>query len=140
MALAFLRALSVIDFVSMALLAAAAVLILRLQKEQRRAFLRDTLGDSSTLMMLGAFGLLFLLLRGKELGAWDEMGVWALETKNLYLLDGFSAPYRNVAVRFGDYSRSDVFFEAYIGRIYRLLLRRDKLRKLGNIRFFKIGL
>ncbi len=110
MALAFFRALSAIDFVSLALLAAAVILILRLQRERRRDFLRDTLGDSSALMMLGAFGLLFLLLRGKEPGAWDEMGVWALETKNLYLLDGFSGPYRNVAVRFGDYSPGLMLF------------------------------
>lgn len=65
------------------------------------------------------FGILILIVyvRKRLVSDWDELGVWALETKMLYFLNGFDRSDRIVALGYSNYNPAQMLFESWVCRL-----------------------
>lgn len=106
--LAFFQRLHYIDIFCMAVLGSFIVCIMT-----RRLRLRKILElwcEDSAVMMLIIYVLVFLLMKNKMACSGDELGVWALETKNIFYVNGFSDKYQSMAVGYADYFPGQMLF------------------------------
>lgn len=104
--LAFLGCLSMVDFLSLGIVAGmAAYAVCSIRKhgsEWPKKVVRE-LASPKSLLLLVAFGTLSFLLKEKAAFWWDDINYWAVDAKALYYNNGFAGKYGNVAPEFGDY-------------------------------------
>lgn len=104
--LSFFRALSVSDYLAIAVLVVTAIYFIKIQSEKRReltSFVRQELLSPGTLTALAMTVIVTVCVSGKLVSWWDDYNFWATDAKSLFYLDGFAHKYTNVAPEFGDY-------------------------------------
>lgn len=104
--LAFFRALFLIDYIAIGLLAITIFFILREPRDKQRttlSFVRQEILRPETLTALGMLAVVTICVSSKVTGWWDDLNFWATDVKSLYYLNGFAGKYANVATEFGDY-------------------------------------
>lgn len=109
--LAMIRKMSWINGLWIAVGLYLAVQFTRSDRQVRSALQQCLDADMLTLLLILAG--IYLLQRNRMATHWDEIGVWALETKTIYMLDGFSEQFCNTAIEFGDYYPGQMLFEAW---------------------------
>ncbi len=87
-----------------------------------KAYDKDFLKDQilfcpSTYSFVFAIFTLFISLLNRMAQNGDELGVWALESKAFFLLDGFDAQDRLVAIGYSKYYPAQMLFESWICRM-----------------------
>lgn len=104
--LAFFGCLSVIDFISLGVIAGIAVYAVYCVYKQGSEWpvkvLKELVSWKSVLL-LAVLGVLTFLLKDKAAFWWDDINYWAVDAKALYYNNGFAGKYGNVAPEFGDY-------------------------------------
>lgn len=106
--LAYLRRMSLIDWIVIACGVRAAVYIAvkarkdggkKLLDELKRQFLDSHLWVATAILVVAC-----VLLRGEKILEWDGYSFWGPDTKGLYYYDGFAPKYANPAPGFGNYT------------------------------------
>lgn len=69
---------------------------------------------NSTFVMLIIYLLLWFINKNRMAWSGDELGVWAIEVKSLFFVNGFADKYKNVALGYGDYHPGQMLFEWWI--------------------------
>ena len=100
--LAFGRLLYAIDFISFAVLAGSAILIMRKKRLLLPALGRILLQPYLIISILLLVGITFFV-REQIFTWWDDINFWSTDAKALYYLNGFPGKYGNVSPEFGDY-------------------------------------
>lgn len=104
--LAFLGKLSLVDWISVGMLAGIIVCFVANRKNNTKEYaklvIQELLSWKSILVLLGMIMITFLV-KDKAAFWWDDINYWATDAKALYYNDGFAGKYGNVAPEFGDY-------------------------------------
>ena len=100
--LAFGRLLYAIDFISFAVLAGSAILIMKKKRPLLPALGRILLQPYLIISILLLVGITFFV-REQIFTWWDDINFWSTDAKALYYLNGFPGKYGNVSPVFGDY-------------------------------------
>lgn len=101
--LAFVHALSAIDFVGIGVLILLAVWLFRSRGTGKGKEILQKLTEPSFVTALVLIAVVACCVLGKVVTWWDDVNFWATDVKSLYFLDGFAGKYGNVAPEFGDY-------------------------------------
>jgi len=105
--LAFLHAMSMIDWLLLAAGAGALIYIAaRTRRKGKHALLselRRQFCDTHLWVCAGILLLMVWLLRGEQILEWDAYNFWGPDVKSLFYRDGFAPKFSNPAPEFGDY-------------------------------------
>ncbi len=110
--LAFFKKLCWIDYIG----GAVFLLILFWIISKREEFIKkkSLFLCNSTFVLFIVYLLLWFI--NKERVAWkgDDLGVWAIEVKSIFFVNGFADKYKNVSLGYGDYHPAQMLFEWWI--------------------------
>ncbi len=104
--LAFVKALSFVDAVGVALILACIIHIIRLSPEVRKTLfgkIIDKLNDPSWWVFVVMMILIYIGVKDKLITWWDDLNFWGTDVKAIFYDNGFAGRYLNVAPEFGDY-------------------------------------
>ena len=114
--LAFIRHLSLIDVLSLVIIAAFLIWFIKINKEKRADFTKICMNNVTQASFITAVILIALVIictSHRVVTWWDDMNFWATDVKSIYYLDGFASKYGNVAPEFGDYPPAGQLFKWY---------------------------
>lgn len=105
-ALAMIRHLSLIDVLSLFIIAVFLIWFIKNNKEKRADFTKICLYNMTqasfiTAVILIAFVVIFTSHR--VVAWWDDINFWVTDVKSIYYLDGFASKYGNTSPEYGDY-------------------------------------
>lgn len=101
--LAGIRRLSWIDYIFLIEICLCIILLVIMNRKIKWERIKNNCFNGSTLAYLIMLILIVILVKYRIACAWDELGVWALETKTLYYIDGFTGIYKHTTIDYGDY-------------------------------------
>lgn len=104
--LAYIRCLSWIDGISVAILVYSFLDLWKKNKEQRKKYfdeIQDILRQPATWIIVASSVIVSLCVQDRIALWWDDVNFWATDVKSIYYIDGFAGKYGNVAPEFGDY-------------------------------------
>lgn len=111
--LAFLRAMIIIDYIWIAEIAVFLILIIR--KKIKVESLKSKITDIEATAVI-IYVIVYFLSRNLIAMDWDEMGIWSLEVKSMYYLNGFAEKYKHSSLLYGTYHPGQMLFEWWICR------------------------
>lgn len=114
--LAMIRHLSLIDIISLVIIAAFLIWFIKSNREKRADFTKRCLNNMTQASFITAVILIALVIictSHRVVTWWDDMNFWAADVKSIYYLDGFASKYGNVSPEFGDYPPAGQLFKWY---------------------------
>ena len=112
--LALFRHLSLIDGISLLIIAAFLYWIISRKREQRIHFGKTCLYNMTQPSFILAACLILVVIActsAKIVTWWDDINFWATDVKSLYYLNGFASKYGNTAPEYGDYPPAAQLFK-----------------------------
>ena len=117
-ALAFFRALCLIDILAGFTLAACAVFFVRTFRRDIGRELLKALFSPSSVVFYCIVLLAFFLMRNIPVACSDDLGCWALEAKSIFFYDGFAPKFRNAAYSYGRYFPGTSLFRWWVCHLF----------------------
>lgn len=117
-ALAFFRALCLIDIVAGFTLVACAVFFVRTFRRDTGRELLKALFSPSSVAFYCIVLLAFFLMRNIPVADSDDLGCWALEAKSIFFYDGFAPKFRNAAYSYGRYFPGTSLFRWWVCHLF----------------------
>ena len=117
-ALAFFRALCLIDILAGFTLAACAVFFVRTFRRDIGRELLKALFSPSSVVFYCIVLLAFFLMRNIPVADSDDLGCWALEAKSIFFYDGFAPKFRNAAYSYGRYFPGTSLFRWWVCHLF----------------------
>lgn len=108
-ALAFFQKLSYIDAICVLLIVFGVICIVW-KKNNIKCAIKGWI-DPSTIMLLVILFLIWLVVQNKLAYGNDELGVWALEVKDMFYVNGFADKYKNLSMGYGNYFPGQMLLE-----------------------------
>lgn len=108
--LAYIRQLNAIDYICIGIIFLGVFYFIKRKEEFREFIVKENI-LGQVLIVGSIYFLVYLIMRIRLASHWDELGVWALEVKSLYFLNGFAEKGKHVAIEFGDYFPAQMLFE-----------------------------
>ena len=118
LALAFFRALYLIDAAAVLTLAACAVFFARSFGKNSGRELLSVLFSPSSVAFYCIVILAFFLMRNIPVADSDDLGCWALEAKSIFFYDGFPPKFRNAAFSYGRYFPGTSLFRWWVCHLF----------------------
>ncbi|MDE6661976.1 MAG: hypothetical protein K2K46_01410 [Lachnospiraceae bacterium] len=114
--LALIRHLSLIDIISLVIIAVFFICFIKSNKDKRMDFAKASLHNMTRASFITAVILIAVVIictSHRVVTWWDDMNFWATDAKSIYYLDGFASKYGNVSPEFGDYPPAGQLFKWY---------------------------
>lgn len=114
--LAMIRHLSLIDVISLAIIASFFIWLIKSNKEKRAGFTKNSLNNMTQASFITAVILIVFVIictSHRVVAWWDDINFWVTDVKSIYYLDGFASKYGNVSPEFGDYPPAGQLFKWY---------------------------
>lgn len=108
--LAYLRKLEFIDYISVFLIAYCIRFFFKNKKDFQEYLSEYRIYDKLLVVVCIYMCVCFIAII-RIASHWDELGVWAIEVKSLYFLNGFAEKGKHVAIEFGDYYPAQMLYE-----------------------------
>lgn len=107
--LAFFQKLSAINIISACFILLGMVLMAK--RKDVLYYFRNEIFSASSITMFIIYLLVFLLIKDRMIIHWDELGVWGLEVKSIYFVNGFADKFKFTAIGYADYFPGQGLFE-----------------------------
>ena len=107
--LAFFQKLSSINIINLCFILLAIILIIK--RKDAFNYIKNEIFSASAVIIFVTYFTIFLCVKDKMITHWDELGVWGLEVKSIYFMNGFADKYKFTAIGYADYFPGQMLFE-----------------------------